>query len=83
MSRRVCRVVDCSNPVYARGLCKRDYNRWSYQGRPEMRLFVQGAHSKPAGEMESVIARIRERDPFLAAQFQHELNRLRAVKGRA
>ena len=88
--QKVCFIPGCEKPARMRGLCPMHYERW--RSAPEPRPVISTWDGeKPAlseaevarAQTQAALARIRERDPVLAAQFQHELNRLRAARSRA
>lgn len=88
--QKLCLIPDCEKPARIRALCSMHYERW--RASPEPRPVISTWDGeKPAlseeevarAQTQAALARIRKRDPFLAAQFQHELNRLRATRSRA
>lgn len=88
--QKLCLIPGCEKAARQRSLCSMHYERWrsSPEPRPAINSWdgekpVLSEERKARADVQKALERIRERDPFLAAQFQHELNRLRAARGRA
>lgn len=85
--QKVCLIPGCEKPARMRGLCPMHYERW--RSAPEPRPVISTWDGeKPAlseaevarAQTQAALARIRERDPVLAQQFEASLERHREAR---